>query len=76
MVRLAGSEGKLMEAAQTALADEDFQWACQLADYLLTLEPDSSDVRAIKAGALNALALQQQSSNARHYFLSSARELE
>jgi alkyl sulfatase BDS1-like metallo-beta-lactamase superfamily hydrolase len=76
MVRLAGSEGKLMEAAQTALADEDFQWACQLADYLLTLEPDSSDVRAIKAAALNALALQQQSSNARHYFLSSARELE
>ena len=76
MVRLVGSEGELMDAANAALADEDFQWACQLADYLLTLKPDSSDVKELKATALDALALQQMSSNARHYYLSSARELQ
>jgi alkyl sulfatase BDS1-like metallo-beta-lactamase superfamily hydrolase len=76
MVELAGSEDKLLEAAGKALAGGDSQWACELADHLLILDPDASAARAIKAEALRQLAARQMSSNARHYYLSVAMEFE
>ncbi len=75
MVRLAGSKEKLLEIAQNALKSTDYQWACQLCDYFLELDPESRQARGIKVQALEALALQQISSNARHYYLSCAKEL-
>ncbi len=75
MVALAGSEEALMSAAQSALEAGDFQWACQLVDHLLALDPGSVAARALKAEALTALGEAQVSSNARHYYLSVASEL-
>lgn len=75
MVRLVGSRKKLLEAARNALKSMDYQWACQLCDYLLALDPESMPVKWIKAHALEALGNKQISSNARHYYLSSAEEL-
>jgi uncharacterized sulfatase len=70
MATLIGSEERLIEEARKALASEDFQWACQLADYALELDPGSREVKRLKAEALLALADRQISSNARHYYLS------
>jgi alkyl sulfatase BDS1-like metallo-beta-lactamase superfamily hydrolase len=75
MVELIGSEKRLIKEAEKALASEDFQWACQLADFALELDPGSSEVKRLKAEALFALADRQISSNARHYYLSVAKEL-
>lgn len=72
MVSLAGSRDKLLSAAQKALNSKDYQWTCQLCDYLLVLVPESTSVKRLKAQALEALAVQQMSSNARHYYLSTA----
>ncbi|MCP4901171.1 MAG: alkyl/aryl-sulfatase [bacterium] len=76
IVRLVGSKQELTKAAQRAVAEGDYQWACQLVDHLLALDSDSLTLNAIKADALRELALQQTSSNARHYYLSVARELD
>ena len=75
MVALLGSEEALTSAARSALEAGDFQWACQLIDHLLVLDPGAVAARALKAEALNALGEAQMSSNARHYYLSFAREL-
>jgi uncharacterized sulfatase len=76
MVRLIGSEGKLLNAIRGSIADHDYQWACRLADVLLALEPPVHEARKLKANALRAIAQLQTSSNARHYYLSVAYELE
>lgn len=75
MVGLVGSREKLLETARNALKLKDYQWVCQLCDYFLALDPESRSARAIKAQALEALGYQQVNSNARHYYLSSAKEL-
>lgn len=76
MVRLAGSKENLLEAAHKSLVLGEHQWACQLLDHLLVLEPDSKELKQLKAGALRSLGANQSSSNARHYYLSSAEKLE
>ena len=75
MIELVGSREALMSAARSALSVGDSQWACQLIDHLLALDPDSMAARTIKAQALTALGEAQLSSNARHYYVSVAREL-
>jgi alkyl sulfatase BDS1-like metallo-beta-lactamase superfamily hydrolase len=76
MIRLAGSSADLLDSAREALETGDYQWACQLLDHLLVLTPDSRELKQLKASALRFLATSQQSSNAHHYYLSSAEKLE
>jgi len=66
----------LLEATHKALVLGEHQWACQLLDYLLVLEPGSRQLKQLKASALRSLGANQPSSNARHYYLSSAEKLE
>jgi alkyl sulfatase BDS1-like metallo-beta-lactamase superfamily hydrolase len=73
---LVGSPEELLTVAKSALATGDNQWACQLLDYLIALDPEGRDLKRLKANALRHLAVQQTSSNARHYYLSCAEELE
>lgn len=75
MERLAGGIDNLTAAAKTALESSDPQWAAQLADYLITLEPEGLEPRQIKAQALTMLASDQVNALARNYYLTVAREL-
>jgi len=75
IVKLVGSKEKLIKKVKEAITSKDYQWACQLADYVIALEPGSKEINLIKAEALIALADKQMSSNARHYYLSVAKEL-
>lgn len=61
--------------AEQALAAGDVQWAVELADLLLTLDPANRDYRRAMAAGLRALGAQETSANGRHYYLASAREL-
>ncbi len=69
IVKLAGGEEKIMNQIKEAIALKDYQWACQLADYIIALDPESREVKLLKAKALTALTEKQINSNARHYYL-------
>ena len=75
VARLAGGVGKLMESAHAALASDDNQWAAQLADHLLAINPDDKNAKQVKANALTNLASNMVNATARNYYLTVAREL-
>ena len=75
MVELAGGEDALLQQVRDAVDSEDYQWAAELADYVLTLNPDSSEAKALKAKTLIALGESQVNANARNYYLTSGMEL-
>jgi len=75
MVELAGGEDALLQQVRDAVGSEDYQWAAELVDYVLTLNPKSSEAKALKAKALIALGECQVNANARNYYLTSGMEL-
>lgn len=75
MAKLAGGEDALQESVATALNAQDYQWAAQLCDYLLVLDPNNTAAMLDKARALTALAQDQLTTTARNYYISSAIEL-
>jgi alkyl sulfatase BDS1-like metallo-beta-lactamase superfamily hydrolase len=75
MVNLAGSAENLLSNAQTALDNKEFQWALELSDYLLKLEPQNEQAKAIRYESLIGLGSEQSNPNARNYYLSQALEV-
>lgn len=75
MAQLAGGKDKLMVAAREALAKDDPQWAAQLADALIALDPTAKAPKLLKADALTALGNRTVTATARNYYLTVAREL-
>jgi len=75
-VRLAGGEAALRQETQKAVDAGDHQWALELADQLIRINPEDKVARALKAKALNALAGKQIASTARNYYLTQALEVE
>ncbi len=74
MAALAGGLDKLAARAQDALDHKDFQWALELADDVLILNPIHQAARKIKTAALIGLASGQVNANARNYLLTLALE--
>ena len=76
MAKLAGGKDKLLQAAKDALAaEDDNQWAAQLADHLLAIDNADHEAKQIKADALTKLAHNMVNATARNYYLTVAREL-
>jgi len=76
MATLAGGEKALRDAVVQAQASGDHQWALQLSDYAMRLNPDHDEVRQARFKALTALGEAASNPNARHYYLTSALELQ
>ena len=76
LLELAGGEDSVLEKAAEALSKIDYQWAAELADYVLATNEYSTDAMLIKAQALRALGAQQISANARNWYITPARALE
>lgn len=74
-VALMGGKDAVAKAVSEALASGETQWALELADLILTLEPDNVDMRRAKARGLTELGRQETSANGRHYYLAYAKEL-
>ncbi len=74
MQALAAGGRTLSQEAERALGDGDPQWAAELAELALRLEPDDRGARTTKARALEALGERQGSANARNYLLTAAGE--
>ena len=75
IANLAGGEAALLEQARKALKDGDAQWAAQLCDYLLALDPAAREPKLIKADALTILAKNLITATGRNYYLTVAQEL-
>ena len=76
--KLVGGVENLRTAAREALNDgdgADAQWAAQLADRLLALDPEDSEAKRLKADALTELARRSITATARNYYLTVARGL-
>lgn len=74
-IALAGGESALLAKAREALEAREHQWAAELADHVLALDPRHADAREIKGRALVALGEQQISANARNYYMTTAAQL-
>lgn len=72
---LAGGPERLLSHANRALETTEFQWAAELADHLLALDPAHAAARGIKARALSELGERQANANARNYYLTTAQFL-
>ncbi len=75
MVALAGGMTQMKRDLKRAMDNAEAQWACQLADYILILEPNNSKVMLMKADALRQLAENNVTATARNYYFTSAGEL-
>ena len=75
-VELAGSKESLIEHAKRAVSKKDHQWALELCDQLLQIDPESEVARELKADALRSLGSRQTAATARNYYLTQALEVE
>lgn len=75
LVGLAGGRLVVRTGIRIALNDEQWQWAAELADLLLALDPADRTIRAMKAQALRALAQQETNADGRRSYLAAADEL-
>ena len=75
MVALAAKQVKIVDEANTALSNGEFQWAMELADVLLAINPDDSEAKNIKAKAADHFALTQTASNDYYFYKTVAGEL-
>ena len=75
IIELSGGRDPLLAKARRALADEEFQWAAELADYVLAVDSGHVEAKHLKATALTELGERQISAIARNYYLSAAQYL-
>lgn len=75
MLPLLGGVVKVVEQAESALQQKDYQWAAELAALVLN-DRDDPDARRIKAAAFKQLGRNTTSSTFRSWYLTSAMELQ
>ena len=75
-IKMAGGAPTVLNFAEKALAEGDFQWALQLIDRLLAVEHEFEAATQLKAKTLRAHAVSQINCPTRHYYIQCAKELE
>jgi len=73
--RLAGGKDALMKALIAAEKSGDDRWALELSDALMQLYPNQKQIVEIRMRSLRRLGEAESNPNARHYFLTMAKEL-
>lgn len=75
MADLAGGRESMLEEAEKALAEGEIQWAAELADILLLIDPQLTGALEIKIEAYYKLGEASINTNARGYYFTQAMEL-
>jgi len=75
IIGMSGGAEQVVSRARDALAAGEFQWAAELADYVLAVNSENVDAKKTKAQALTELGERQLNATARNYYLSSAQYL-
>jgi alkyl sulfatase BDS1-like metallo-beta-lactamase superfamily hydrolase len=76
LIALMGGHEKVMLAAGQSYLKGEYQWAAELASYLLQIDPSDSMARDIKARSFRKLGYANMNINWRNWYLMSAMELE
>ena len=76
MASLAGGKSELLNRAQHAFDDGNYQWSLELTDHLLLLDVDQEQAKKIRLQCLIKLGQNHTNPNARHYYLTCAKELQ
>lgn len=76
VISMAGGIQQVIDRAEQALAEQEFQWAAELVDYVLIVETRHQEATGIKIRALKALGERQLNATARNYYLTVAQSLE
>ena len=76
VISMAGGIQQVLDRAERALAEQEFQWAAELVDYVLIVEARHREATSIKIRALEALGERQLNATARNYYLTVAQSLE
>lgn len=76
LVALAGGRDAVLKAANDAYLGGDFQWAAELATYLIRIDHNDANARRLKANAFRRLGYANMNINWRNWYLTSAKELE
>ena len=76
LIGLMGGGENVMEAARNAYKEQDYQWAAELASYLIRVDADNMEARKVKASAFRRLGYASMNINWRNWYLTSALELE
>ncbi|HSF17107.1 MAG TPA: alkyl/aryl-sulfatase [Vicinamibacteria bacterium] len=75
LIGMSGGADQVLSRANDAVVAGEFQWAAELADYVLAVDRENVDAKRIKAQALTELGERQINATARNYYLSSAQYL-
>lgn len=70
-----GGQQSVLNAIAQSLQQNDFQWAVELTDLLLTSNDNLLLAKQYNAQGLLALAKQETSANSRHYYIAAAKAL-
>jgi alkyl sulfatase BDS1-like metallo-beta-lactamase superfamily hydrolase len=76
LVDMMGGRETVLEASKKAYLENDYQWAAELLTYLIRLDNNDIEARDLKAAALRHLGYRSMNAQWRHWYLTSARELE
>lgn len=76
LVALIGGRDKLVAAAREALDRKEYAWVLQLLGYQYRLDPQDTEVRALRAQTLRLLGHLSYGSIGRAFYLSEARAME
>ena len=76
LIDLMGGVDKVTGAALAAYKEDDYQWAAELATYLIRVDVNNMEARKIKAAAFRQLGYAGMNINWRNWYLTSALELE
>lgn len=74
LAELAGGADKLLAAATKAFDKNQNQWALELSDAVLVLQPANKDAKILKAKAIKGIVAGKVNANARNYLLTKAME--
>lgn len=76
LVDLMGGSDKVLDEARKAYDKGEYQWAAELATYLIDIDSAHTEARLLKAAVFRQLGYAQININWRNWYLTSARELE
>jgi alkyl sulfatase BDS1-like metallo-beta-lactamase superfamily hydrolase len=75
-IALMGGRKAVMEAAESAAKEGDYQWSAELTTHLVRVNNDDGDARKLKAEALRKIGYGRTNINWRNWYLTAAQELD
>lgn len=75
-VRLIGGRDAVLKEARESFLKSDFKWTAELLTYVIRVDKNDKEARALKAQALRQLGFRTENINWRNWYLTSAKELE